>query len=145
MIRCKLCHIIHDMLFEGCIILDQLALFVKLQPVLDGASIKCYCLISKCVGDACPRKVIICIHRCLQICTVAGHICFHISIRVTAKIYFPVIAADSITDHLIGFFYLQFTSHCLRHDRKLGIIKAYVRILRCYLILFLGTVQCFHF
>ena len=141
---CKLCYIIHNMLFKRRIVLYQLSFFIKLQPVLNGVSIKCYCFISKCIGDACFCKVIICIYRCLKICTVTGNIRCDICIRITAQIYFRIITADGFADHLVCFLHLQLRTLGFRHNGKFRIIKTYICILRRHLVFFLCTVQCFH-
>ena len=140
----KLCYIINNMLFKRRIILDQLSFLVKLQPVFDRISVKSYCLIPKCIRDTCFRKIVVCIYSCLKISTVTCDIGCDISIRIASQIYFRVITADGLTDHLISFFYLQLTSCCLRHNSELRIIKTYVCIFRSYLILLLCTVQRLH-
>ena len=141
---CKLSNIIHNVLFKRRIILDQLTLFIKLQPILDGGSVQRYCLITKYIGNTCFRKIVISIHSSLKICTVTGDICCNIGIRITCKIYLIFVIADGLADHLVGFLYLKFASLCLRNNGKLRIIEAYISVLRCYLVLFLCTVQCLH-
>ena len=142
--RCKLRHIICDVLSERCIIHDQLSFFIKIQPVLDRISIQGFRFISKSIRNACFCKIVTCIKRRLQIRIVAGNICFYIHVRLTVEINRSFISRNSFRKHVISIFQIQLTSLCLRNNLKLRISICDICILRSYLILFLCTVKCLH-
>ena len=142
--RCKLRHIICDVLSERCIIHDQLSFFIKIQPVLDRISIQGFRFISKSIRNACFCEIVTCIKRRLQIRIVAGDICFYIHIRLTVEINRSFISRNSFRKHVISIFQIQLTSLCLRNNLKLRISICDICILRSYLILFLCTVKCLH-
>ena len=83
----NLSHVIRNMLLKACVVQKKLALFVKLQPVLDCIAVQGYCLISKGIGYACFCVIVACLQSRLEFRIILRYLCGNVCVRSRVEIH----------------------------------------------------------